>query len=250
MRPVIHLPIAEILGNLGYCEWNLRQIGDDLFDQELMDEEDAYALPLDALKEVEEVAKLIGIPHKEWAGHCMVIANACVQKGIVQGRVVYGCWLGETHANSRFAKRLFCHHSWVEMENGKIFDPTQWCFGAMRYPYLYLGERLAEYDLAGVKVRQMASNGLPEPDGRPITFDSLSHEQIEFITRLSPIAQADGDKVTMPLTHALYICNTNLFLMPDPASFMESVDRVGNGASAWIPIDIRDEIKHLSSIVV
>lgn len=86
-----------------------------------------------------------------WAGLCHRVARGVVDAGLVEGRVVHGRWSGPVHITSRFQELIdrtpdyardpdpnLIHHSWVELTDGRIFDPTRWAFFGHQ-PSLYLG---------------------------------------------------------------------------------------------------------------
>jgi hypothetical protein len=104
--------------------------------------------------DIKEVAEKIGIPVSEWGGNCYGIACACVEKGVVKGKARYGQFHGYIARTGRFAGRQVNQHGWVEMENGKIFDPTRWAFEDTT-PYIYVGDSLDDYDMGANKLKKM-----------------------------------------------------------------------------------------------
>jgi hypothetical protein len=116
------------------------------------------------LPTLSEVEAVLG-PSKEWSGRCYEIASACVNRGLVEGVAVYGHWRGKIHPESVFAEkgRLgFVKHGWVLLEDGTIFDPTQWVF-TKKKPFLYHGSS-TDYDEGGNLLRKETRRQPPDFD--------------------------------------------------------------------------------------
>ena len=91
---------------------------------------------------VEEVAKAINLFPEDWKGKCMQIASAMVEKGLVEGVVVYGHWIGPFASGTIFSDRAkmgFTHHGWVSTPGNKVIDPTRWVFENVE-PYIFQGD--------------------------------------------------------------------------------------------------------------
>ena len=102
-----------------------------------------------------------------WAGRCYEIASECVRLKIVPGVAVYGHFLGKVAPESHFGDRShhpFQQHGWVQMPDGRIWDPTRWSFEGVE-PYIYVGENKGEYDEGGNALRQ-ATHKPPPPFNR------------------------------------------------------------------------------------
>lgn len=140
--------------------------------------------------EASKVAELIGQPLADWPGNCMAVAAACYTKGLVpkRSRVCYGLYYGEIHPKSRFAGRGLCHHAWIELPDGRIYDPTQWPFTCAD-PHIWIGHgRHPFYDLGGS--RQWKH--VPPPSAKlPSTF-KLSASKVSRLRRWFPVLQPDG----------------------------------------------------------
>lgn len=96
---------------------------------------------------IDIIAKAIRVKTKDFHGNCYAIACKVVESGIVRGRAVYGHWFGEVAKTGYWAKRRdqpFQRHGWVELEDGRILDPTRWSFED-KEPYLYLAEPVGEF---------------------------------------------------------------------------------------------------------
>ena len=104
-----------------------------------------------------EIAKRIDMPLERWEGNCFGIATAIVNAGVVEGRAVYGHWLGRVSPHSRVfgpRRRLpFQAHGWVVTPDALIVDPTRWAFEA-KTPYIFIGPAdNPEYDEGGNQFR-------------------------------------------------------------------------------------------------
>jgi hypothetical protein len=99
-----------------------------------------------------EAEAAIGEPAAQWVSRCYEISYKLVERGLVNGRAVYGHFLGPVAPDTHFYKRSqalpFIAHGWVELEDGRILDPTRWVFEGAQ-PYLYVGEdnSVADTDL-------------------------------------------------------------------------------------------------------
>jgi len=93
---------------------------------------------------IEDVAKAIGIPVKEWKGNCYAISCAIVKNKIVKGNAVYGHWTGPVNRNSMFYQTSqvgFVRHGWILMpDNETVVDPTRWVFEDAD-PYIFMGKK-------------------------------------------------------------------------------------------------------------
>lgn len=106
------------------------------------------------LTTLQQCVDTIGIPVEQWAGNSYSIARAIVQAGLVEefnGVAVYGHWGGGVHPDSFFAYREghpFIQHGWINLEDGRVLDPTRWSFDA-KEPYLFIDHNSGEYDEGG-----------------------------------------------------------------------------------------------------
>ena len=100
---------------------------------------------------VREVEQAIGIPISDWEGRCMEIATLMTEKMAINGKAVYGLWLGTITEGSAFEGRPFTHHGWTRCTDGRIIDPTRWVFEG-KEPYIYQGES-DYYDEGGVSLK-------------------------------------------------------------------------------------------------
>lgn len=118
---------------------------------------------------VSEVEEKIGIPWTSWAGNCKGIADAMVEHMDINGKAVYGLWVGNIDPDSMFAGRAVTHHGWIRCKDGKIIDPTRWVFECNR-PYIYIGES-DYYDEGGITLKLNRS---------PPDYDPNKHIDYDF----------------------------------------------------------------------
>lgn len=125
---------------------------------------------------VESVAKAIDVPVEDWVGDCYGVACACVEEGLVDGVVVHGHFAGEIRPDSSWRAlrktSSITRHGWVILNDGRIFDPTRWCFEGS--PYLYFGVDFDDYDEGGNRFRQQCTPHRPVPE-----FDE-SHKRVDI----------------------------------------------------------------------
>jgi hypothetical protein len=99
-----------------------------------------------------EAVIALGSPPETWVGNCYAIAYQLVEAGLVEGRAVYGHYLGPIAKDSFFSEKGlavgFVPHGWVLMGDGRVLDPTRWVFENVE-PYIYVGEVGEESDPLG-----------------------------------------------------------------------------------------------------
>ncbi len=183
------------------------------------------------------VERLIETPSKDWIGDCYGVAVKMVDRGVIEGKAVYGHWLGQIAPNSLFAccRRLgFARHGWVEYKN-KIVDPTRWVFESVK-PYIYIGKNNGLYDKGG-NVWRMA-NLRPPPE-----YDEKSKKvKLKLNKSASLLVHnlLNGPKETT-IEHMFWLANLS------PETFGKYVKEifqslVNVGYEALIPIDNRRAI--------
>jgi hypothetical protein len=133
---------------------------------------------------VEQVVEAIGVPLENWEGNCYGIASLLAESGLVKGRPVYGHFLGKVSEESEMwsarSRHPFVQHGWVELEDGRIVDPTRWSFEA-KEPYIWVGEDgQGEYDEGGNELRAAMMGPWP-------LFDDSQHEQTFHLELLPEI---------------------------------------------------------------
>ena len=184
----------------------------------------------------EAVARAIGLPVRRWEGNCYGVASACVERGVVDGMVVYGVWWGLISDRSKFAGRQFTHHAWVRTTDGLIFDPTQWCFEATR-PYIYVGIEGHDYDHAGIRLRSECRRQLPPPMGKDVVLRGLTKQLVAAVAATIPDARIVGRTVCVSASQLCWFANTDPRILPDYPKFVAAMSVAG--LQGFIPIDYR-----------
>lgn len=133
-----------------------------------------WTLPPDDIQVV-HVQQAIGIPVKGWEKNCYGIACAIIDAGLVDGHAVYGLWLGEVSEDNTVWEPRSCYrHGWIQLEDGRIMDPTRWSFEGVE-PYIWLGENDGVYDEGANRFNQMLRRPCEQRQG----FDKLHHLLIQ-----------------------------------------------------------------------
>jgi hypothetical protein len=187
-------------------------------------------------------AFVIGVPLDDWKGNCFAIATQIVEKGLVEGRAVYGHWLGPVAKDSFFAHRRklpFIQHGWILLKDGRILDPTRWVFEATK-PYLYVGEDDEDYyDEGGDRLRTAMTQARPvpkwKPDGQMGPKLKLTAKETAFVRSLL----GDGaGPVGKPLTREqlFWLANAPYALLGEHAKAIFLAIK-GARLGALIPID-------------
>ncbi len=121
-------------------------------------EEDEHTCPSGF---VTEMAEQTGVPLEEWAGKCHGISMLVAP--LVNGRVQRGYFLGDKDPDAFFGKSpIFQQHSWVELPNGNVLDPTRHAFVGGD-PMLWTGPA-DDYDKGGC-ITQGPAGPPPSPWG-------------------------------------------------------------------------------------
>jgi len=127
---------------------------------------------------LKQAEKALGEPASAWKARCFEIASRIVAAGLVEGVAVYGHWRGPVAKGTTFAGRGtgFVQHGWVLLPDGKVLDPTRWCFEGGE-PYLYIGPS-DHYDEGGNNFRE-------DTDPYPPEYDSFE-PQLDFTQKILP----------------------------------------------------------------
>jgi hypothetical protein len=166
-----------------------------------------------------------------WEDCCYGIAQGCVNHKLVEGTAVYGHYTGFVHQKSSYYKKPIIRHGWVILDDGRIFDPTRWCFENKK-PYLYYGVNNNDYDEGGQTVR---THNRPIPEfnfeDKKILIDFGDAERC--ILDLLQLYEAPPFW-TEPLV--FYVANAHYDLMGDYAVSIYNALKDA-GLIAFIPID-------------
>lgn len=180
---------------------------------------------------ISDIEEIIDVDVEEWPGNCYAIATAIVESGLIDGRAVYGHWLGYVDPESMFyhkSKAGFCRHGWIITDDG-IVDPTRWVFENSK-PYIYEGPDSDEYDEGGNSFRKLTEKECPRynPDKH---LDVDFGEAKEFIRDLT----GDGE---ICLDRLFWLSNLSLGTLGEFAKpIYEEIARIN--FSGFIPIDNR-----------
>ncbi len=124
--------------------------------------------------DVPVLADLIDIPVEKWPGNCHAIATAILHMVPVEGmKLCRGHYSGFISSKSVYTKGPQ-QHSWLELKDGRILDPTRWAMESPDSPDIYLGENDG-YDAYGAQLNSTT----------PPMFGTPGEHLIPIIKRLS-----------------------------------------------------------------
>jgi len=116
-----------------------------------------------SLASQDALVKRMGGPPAAWAGRCHEAAFALVaeleEMGVEGAALRRGYFIGRTKPGALFHERPV-QHSWVELADGQVCDPTRFAFTLDEMWPLWIGPA-DEYDVGGM--RSQGSSG-PPPD--------------------------------------------------------------------------------------
>lgn len=184
------------------------------------------------MKDISKIEKTINWKSKDWSGHCHAVANEILNAGIINGRLVYGQFLGDINKNSIFFGNPFPHHGWIELDNGDIFDPTRWSFED-KEPYIFIGKNTGEYDEGGDKLREALSIPKPEYDSSDKQKDIPNTFQAEIYRNLLGIPKSRNQTCISEIMWAANLSRKELGTIIKP--IYEFIDSIG--LSVFIPLD-------------
>jgi hypothetical protein len=186
---------------------------------------------------VQEVAKATGIPVETWPENCYAIACALVKAKLVEGKPMYGHWLGPVDPNCRFAGRPIVSHGWVETGREKfgpheavyITDPTRYVFEG-KEPYIWRGVDFDEfYDLGGNRLRAMLQRPVPTYNAEEHVDLVGSVEDMGFVFNLLGSSAVDKNRL-------FWLANLPLQALGERAKAVYQMI-VDAGLKAAIPLD-------------
>ena len=179
--------------------------------------------------DIEEASMLIDIPTDEWEGNCHGIAYKIVKSGMIDGKVERGYWIGGVSKTSIFYGKPIIPHSWIRMSNGKIADPTRWCFEQVE-PYIFVGDDSC-YDAGGNHHRKANMQSPPE-------FNSQHKPaNIKFPKSCNQfVMELVGNPPYLTINQAFWLGNLSLdVLQPHAKAIYTAFEKCKEGAI--IPID-------------
>lgn len=106
--------------------------------------------------DIKKIAKKINWPVSGWPANCYAVAVAIHQAKLVPpgSTCRYGVWWGPILSKKHFRNQTFAHHGWIELPDGRIYDPTRFVFEDAK-PYVWVGENdEGHYDIAGQRLNQ------------------------------------------------------------------------------------------------
>lgn len=174
-----------------------------------------------------------------WKGRCHEMAHLMLVKGLVQGRLQYGNWIGPIAKGNRFSGRAFTHHGWIVQDDGTIVDPTRWVFETAA-PYIYIGPN-DHYDFGGNDLRWQMMDKVPP------AFDA-DREQYEIslpldFLNIEPFTEQMNEDgwVVVSIDQLFWLANLPLsMLRQDAAGLYRELDRLELGM--LVPIDNYREV--------
>lgn len=212
-------------------------------------EEPALSYDAHFLPNMEECEAIAG-PAAEWPGNCYAVVSALLNAGVMpEGtKLCYGHWLGPVAEGSRFYGNALVRHGWLELPDGRIYDPTRYVF-ENDYPYIYFGWGNPEwYDNGGNRVREFLMGQVPPPPYNPTDVQvpmELTPNNLEWLMHIfQPQAFAvgfeDGD-VWISMGQAMWLANLPLPKFEGHAKAIYQA-LVWGGQRALIPYDNRKAV--------
>lgn len=160
------------------------------------------------IQHVEQASKTMS---RLWHGNCYGIACAIVESELVDGVAVYGHYLGEVNPNGYWGNRdhhPFIQHGWVQLDDGRILDPTRWSF-ENEGPYLALigpdDPKFEDYDEGGNSWREAMRMPCPSTTTKPKVALDVRSETRQYIEQQLPEGMAFED-ITMD--QVFWLANT------------------------------------------
>lgn len=193
---------------------------------------------------VADVEKAIGSPAELWKGNCFAIASEVVEAGLVKGVAVYGHFRGKVDPRSYFGMRsglAFIQHGWVQLDDGRVFDPTRWGFED-REPYLYLHPLTSDYDEGGNEINSRLRGGPPgyDPTEDTVSFSAreLPTEAYNLVEKLLEIDVSEQEPGTFTKGQIFWLANAHYdHLKPHAQAIYLAIEKKGMGG--FVPIDNR-----------
>ncbi len=156
------------------------------------------------LPSIRLIADAIGLSVEEWPGKCTLVVDRVLKTGLIQGRAMYGHYLGYIHPDAEFfGGRSFTHHGWIE-NKGKVIDCTRWVFENVP-PYIYVADLdRNEYDFGGNLLAARMRSPLPEFNSDEKTF--VLPKKLAFLKNF-------GFKKQCSFSQAFWAANIPIFQM-------------------------------------
>lgn len=136
-------------------------------------------------------------PMAGWAGKCHGISMVLVgllnelNDGPPVATLRRGYFIGEVAKGSYFDGRP-SQHSWVELRDGTVLDPTRGAFTLLPFWPIWVGDD-EDYDVGGCKCPLIASGDPPDPYDSESAEVELNLESIDYVVGLLGRALDYGD---------------------------------------------------------
>jgi len=193
-----------------------------------------------------------------------------------RGRARHGHWTGDVAYGSHFDRRAqlpFIAHGWIQLDDGRVLDPTRWVFENVA-PYLYVGEPPDTWGIVPCENCELLPeehrDGGPEDrcdayEPRRWPYDEGGNQWRETMTRGRPVPKAKGplkpvklsgmtkrwlgsvldvaDVSKLAANQLIYVANLSYDVIkravgPEGVRMIyEAIRDFDDNAVAWIPID-------------
>lgn len=130
--------------------------------------------------DMEKALSIVGVPPEDWGGKCHQVSSALAP--YMNGKVRRGYYLGPPpEPGTYWAKIGLGQHSWIELEDGQVCDPTRFSFRGGE-PELWVGPA-DEYDIGGC-IQQGPSDSPPEIMDTDGELTELNAECVGYLVDL------------------------------------------------------------------
>lgn len=185
-----------------------------------------------------QVAARIKVPLAQWPGNCHAIAKQCLDAKVVRGRLCYGHFLGGIAKTGHFVGRPLAHHGWVELRDGRVWDPTRWVFEDVA-PYIYVGRNAVEYNFGGNALSEALRGPYPAAAPGPVFKLALPRATRQAVGVL--IGDPGWTGFATP-QQVHWLANVNILKLgvAHARPLFRAISRQGSGA--YIPLDNHERV--------
>jgi hypothetical protein len=192
--------------------------------------------------QADALADLIEIPLADWPGNCHGVAEAVLKRAPVSGmRLVRGHYHGDISRKSIYREAPFGQHSWLELEDGRILDPTRWAMERPESPEIYLG--LSDvYDEAGLEASAIRPPLFPgTKSGEQIVLEKLVPEKLGLIAAAMKMETPSDERTIHRVADRLcYLLKSPPEQLDDASGLYKTLAKAG--LKAMIKIDIWNKV--------
>lgn len=183
------------------------------------------------------IAAAIKIPLTDWPGNCYAIASQMIDAGLLDGRAVYGHYLGMIRPGTLFFGNPIVRHGWIATKDGRIVDPTRWVFEGVA-PYIYQTTvRSHEYDEGGNVFLLRQQRPAPAHEQNSATVEI----PVDARALCSALLSREKVQSRLTTTEAHWLATLSLIILGDQAKTLYEA-LVAMGFTALIPIDNRRKV--------